>query len=92
MPTLDLDDSRYWASSCVRLKPMTTLAYWQITPQLALVVLIRTETFDTSQALVDYNVTFFRKAVHRIVDMERAKWPESEPEPEHQSSATSNRH
>jgi len=39
------------------------------------VALIRSETYEASQGLIDYNVTFFRKAVHRIVDMEKAKWP-----------------
>ncbi|KAF9515312.1 hypothetical protein BS47DRAFT_1342001 [Hydnum rufescens UP504] len=75
--SVDLDpaDSRVWSTSSVRLKPQTTLAYWEITNQLSLVALIRSETYEASQGLIDYNVTFFRKAIHRIVDIEKAKWP-----------------
>ena len=42
--------------------------------QLSLVALIRTDTYESSQSEIDYNVTFFRKAVHCIVDMENARW------------------
>jgi len=71
---VDPEDSRVWQTSCVRLRPQTTMAYWQISRQLSLVALIRTDTYESSQSEIDYNVTFFRKAVHRIVDMENVRW------------------
>lgn len=43
--------------------------------QLSLVALVRSDTYESKRALIEYNVTFYRRAVHRIVEMEMAKWP-----------------
>ncbi|KAG8883381.1 hypothetical protein FRB98_003153 [Tulasnella sp. 332] len=66
-------ESRRWSSSSVKLTPATSLAYWQITESLSLVCIIRSETFEKHRGLIEYNVTFFRGAVQKIVQLERAK-------------------
>ncbi|KAG9010984.1 hypothetical protein FRB93_003434 [Tulasnella sp. JGI-2019a] len=66
-------ESRRWSSSSSKLTPATSLAYWQITENLSLVCLLRTETFEKHRGLIEYNVTFFRGAVQKIVQLERAK-------------------
>jgi len=71
---LDTGNSRAYASSCARLKPQTTLAFWEITKELSLVAVVRSETWEANQSLIDYNVTFFRKAIQKIVELENAKW------------------
>lgn len=35
--------------------------------------LLRSETFEKHRGLIEYNVTFFRGAVQKIVQLERAK-------------------
>lgn len=40
---------------------------------LALVCLIRSQTFEERRGLIEYNVAFFRGAVHRVVKVELAK-------------------
>lgn len=37
---------------------------------LALVTLIRTDTYEAHKGLIEYNVTFYRRAIHKIIDIE----------------------
>ncbi|KAG8930196.1 hypothetical protein FRC01_003165 [Tulasnella sp. 417] len=69
---LDTEPKR-WASSSAKLTPESTLAYWQITDTLSLVCLIRSQTYEERRGLIEYNVTFFRGAVQKIVQLEMAK-------------------
>ncbi|KAG8905920.1 hypothetical protein FRB99_008000 [Tulasnella sp. 403] len=66
-------ESKRWATSAAKLNPESTLAYWQITDTLSLVCLTRSQTYEEHRGLVEYNVTFFRGAVQKIVQMELAK-------------------
>ncbi|KAG9049141.1 hypothetical protein FS837_011060 [Tulasnella sp. UAMH 9824] len=69
---LDAEPKR-WASSSAKLTPESTLAYWQITDTLSLVCLIRSQTYEERRGLIEYNVTFFRGAIQKIVQLELAK-------------------
>ncbi|KAG8972351.1 hypothetical protein FRB90_010245, partial [Tulasnella sp. 427] len=69
---LDVEPKR-WSSSSARLTPESTLAYWQITDTLVLVCLLRSQTFEERRGLIEYNVTFFRSAIQKIVQVEMAK-------------------
>jgi Ras-related GTP-binding protein C/D len=42
-----------------------------ITPQLALLALIPTQTFESRRGLVEYNVVYFREGVQEIWQVER---------------------
>ncbi|KAG8925924.1 hypothetical protein FRC03_005652 [Tulasnella sp. 419] len=66
-------DTRRWASSSAKLTPESTLAYWEITDTLALVVLIRSQTFEEHKGLIEYNVTFFRGAIQKIIQLDLEK-------------------
>jgi hypothetical protein len=37
---------------------------------LSLVTLIRTDTFESHKGLIEYNVTFYRRAIHKIIEVE----------------------
>ncbi|KAF8519527.1 Gtr1/RagA G protein conserved region-domain-containing protein [Gautieria morchelliformis] len=66
----DSNDPSRWSSSSVRLNPDTTLAYWQITSTLAMVVLLPSETYDSRRGLVEYNLVFFKEGVQEILQVE----------------------
>lgn len=54
---------------------ITRLLFGFITiSELSLLALVRSETWEANQSLIDYNVTYFRKAIKRIVDLEYSKW------------------
>ncbi|ORY24694.1 Gtr1/RagA G protein conserved region-domain-containing protein [Naematelia encephala] len=56
-----------WMTQATRLTPNTTLALWQFTPHLALVVLLRTATWEATRGMIEYNLTFLRQGVRRIL-------------------------
>lgn len=64
----------FYPSASVSLSPgstETTLTCHLITPQLALLALIPTQTFESRRGLVEYNVVFFREGVQEIWQVER---------------------
>ncbi|WVF70953.1 hypothetical protein IAT40_005748 [Kwoniella sp. CBS 6097] len=58
-----------WMTQSTRLMPNTTLALWQFTPFLALVVLLRTETWQARRGTIEYNLTFLRQGVREILSV-----------------------
>ncbi|WOO85721.1 Ras-related GTP-binding protein C [Vanrija pseudolonga] len=63
----DEDTEAPWMTQATRLLPNTTIALWQFTPQLALVVLLRTDTWHARRGMIEYNLTFLRQGVRRIL-------------------------
>ncbi|WWD18186.1 hypothetical protein CI109_102635 [Kwoniella shandongensis] len=63
------DPEEPWMTQSTRLLPNTTLALWQFTPYLALVVLLRTETWQTRRGTIEYNLTFLRQGVREILQV-----------------------
>ncbi len=55
-----------WASSVTRLQPDRSLCFWQINHRLALIALIHSDVHAKQTGLIDYNVTFFRRAVQGL--------------------------
>lgn len=55
-----------WASSVTRLQPDRSLCFWQINHRLALIALIHSDVHAKQNGLIDYNVTFFRRAVQGL--------------------------
>ncbi|KZT40027.1 hypothetical protein SISSUDRAFT_983945 [Sistotremastrum suecicum HHB10207 ss-3] len=62
-----------WASSSTRLKPDSTLTYWQVTPNMAVVTLLRTELFQTRRGLIEYNLVFLREGIQEILEVENLR-------------------
>ncbi|KAF9560749.1 hypothetical protein CPC08DRAFT_636252, partial [Agrocybe pediades] len=48
----------------------TTLAYYLVTKNLALLAMIPTPVFEERRGLLEYNVTYFREGVQEICDLE----------------------
>ncbi|WRT65957.1 uncharacterized protein IL334_002908 [Kwoniella shivajii] len=65
----DEDPDAPWMTQSTRLMPNTTLALWQFTPYLALVVLLRTETWHARRGTIEYNLTFLRQGVREILSV-----------------------
>ncbi|OCF56691.1 hypothetical protein L486_05545 [Kwoniella mangroviensis CBS 10435] len=63
------DPDEPWMTQSTRLMPNTTLALWQFTPHLALVVLLRTETWQARRGTIEYNLTFLRQGVREILSV-----------------------
>ncbi|ODO07596.1 hypothetical protein L198_01177 [Cryptococcus wingfieldii CBS 7118] len=63
----DEDPDAPWMTQSTRLLPSTTLAMWQFTPYLALVVLLRTDTWQVRRGTIEYNLTFLRQGVREIL-------------------------
>ena len=64
----------FYPSASTSLSPgstETTLTCHLITPQLALLALIPTQTFEGRRGLVEYNVVYFREGVQEIWQVER---------------------
>ena len=64
----------FYPSASTSLSPMsteTTVTCHLITPQLALLALIPTQTFEGRRGLVEYNVVYFREGVQEIWQVER---------------------
>jgi len=64
----------FYPSASTSLSPgstETTVTCHLITPQLALLALIPTQTFDGRRGLVEYNVVHFREGVQEICQVER---------------------
>ncbi|RSH90467.1 hypothetical protein EHS25_001072 [Saitozyma podzolica] len=61
------DPSAPWMTQSTRLMPNTTISLWQFTPYIALVVLLRTDTWQTRRGMIEYNLTFLRQGVRRIL-------------------------
>jgi len=64
----------FYPSASTSLSPgstETTVTCHLITPQLALLALIPTQTFESRRGLVEYNVVYFREAVQEIWQVER---------------------
>ncbi|KAJ9479428.1 GTP-binding protein GTR2 [Pseudozyma hubeiensis] len=55
-----------WASSVTRLQPDRSLCFWQLNHRLALIALIHSDVHAKQTGLIDYNVTFFRRAVQGL--------------------------
>lgn len=55
-----------WASSVTRLQPDRSLCFWQINHRLALIALIHSDVHSKQTGLIDYNITFFRRAVRGL--------------------------
>lgn len=55
-----------WASSVTRLQPDRSLCFWQINHRLALIALIHSDVHSKQTGLIDYNITFFRRAVQGL--------------------------
>ncbi|BEI87150.1 hypothetical protein CcaverHIS002_0704960 [Cutaneotrichosporon cavernicola] len=56
-----------WMTQATRLMPKSTIALWQFTPHLALVVLLHTDTWQARRGMIEYNLTFLRQGVRRIL-------------------------
>lgn len=64
----------FYPSASTSLSPgstETTVTCHLITPQLALLALIPTHTFEGRRGLVEYNVVYFREGVQEIWQVER---------------------
>jgi len=64
----------FYPSASASLSPAsteTTVTCHLITPQLALLALIPTQTFESRRGLVEYNVVYFREGVQEIWQVER---------------------
>ncbi|SJX63199.1 related to Ras-like G protein RagD [Sporisorium reilianum f. sp. reilianum] len=55
-----------WASSVTRLQPDRSLCFWQINHRLALIALMHSDVHAKQTGLIDYNITFFRRAVQGL--------------------------
>lgn len=72
--TTDPHKALFYPSASTSLSPMsteTTVTCHLITPQLALLALIPTQTFEGRRGLVEYNVVYFREGVQEIWQVER---------------------
>lgn len=70
----DLPKALFYPSASTSLSPgstETTVTCHLITPQLALLALIPTQTFEGRRGLVEYNVVYFREGVQEIWQVER---------------------
>lgn len=64
----------FYPSASTSLSPgstETTVTCHLITPQLALLALLPTQTFEGRRGLVEYNVVYFREGVQEIWQVER---------------------
>ncbi|ORX34143.1 Gtr1/RagA G protein conserved region-domain-containing protein [Kockovaella imperatae] len=61
------DPDAPWMTQSTKLMPNTTIALWQFTPHLVLVILVRTDTWQTRRGMIEYNLTFLRQGVRRIL-------------------------
>lgn len=72
--TVDSPKALFYPSASASLSPgttETTVTCHLITPQLALLALIPTQTFESRRGLVEYNVVYFREGVQEIWQVER---------------------
>jgi len=70
----DPSKALFYPSASTSLSPgstETTVTCHLITPQLALLALIPTQTFEGRRGLVEYNVVYFREGVQEIWQVER---------------------
>ena len=58
-----------WASSVTRLQPDRSLCFWQINHRLALIAIIHSDVHAKQTGLIDYNITFFRRAVQGLYSL-----------------------
>jgi hypothetical protein len=71
---IDPAKALFYPSASTSLSPgstETTVTCHLITPQLALLALIPTQTFEGRRGLVEYNVVYFREGVQEIWQVER---------------------
>lgn len=61
------DPSQQWLTQSTRLMPNTTISLWQFTPDLALISLLRTDTWQERRGGIEYNLTFLRQGVRQIM-------------------------
>lgn len=58
-----------YASSVARLHPDRSLCFWQINHRISLIALMQSDVHADQTGLIDYNVTFFRRAVQALYDL-----------------------
>ncbi|PWY99611.1 hypothetical protein BCV70DRAFT_200544 [Testicularia cyperi] len=58
-----------FASSVTRLSPDKSLCFWQINHRLSLIALMHSDIHAKHTGLIDYNVTFFRRAVQSLYSL-----------------------
>lgn len=61
------DTDEAWMTHSIQLMPKCTITLWQFTPQLALVALLHTDTWNARRGMIEYNLTFLRQGVRRIL-------------------------
>jgi len=57
-------------SGAVQLSPDTTLAFWQVTRDLAVLAILQTSVFQTRRGLMEYNMVFLRDGVREILHLQ----------------------
>lgn len=65
-PAKSTAPAQKWASSVTRLQPDRSLCFWQLNHRLALIALIHSDVHARQTGLIDYNITFFRRAVQGL--------------------------
>jgi len=73
--------NKWWASSSAPLTRHLTLAYWQMDDDVCLVALARSNTYEQSRSLIEYNVTIFRQGLQQVIakELERRVSPTPTP-------------
>ena len=71
-PTKSNAPVQRWASSVTRLQPDRSLCFWQINHRLALIALMHSDVHAKQTGLIDYNITFFRRAVQGLYGLAQA--------------------
>ncbi|KAL9935475.1 hypothetical protein V8E36_005823 [Tilletia maclaganii] len=64
-----------YASSTARLTKDISLAFWQLNNSLALVTMLRTNTYATQAGLLEYNIAFFRRGVNNLYELAQQQGP-----------------
>ncbi|KAK0537617.1 GTP-binding protein gtr2 [Tilletia horrida] len=70
-----------YASSTARLTKDISLAFWQLNNSLALVTMLRTDTFSKQAGLIEYNISFFRRGVVKLYELAQLQGPVLTAEP-----------
>ncbi|KAK0555576.1 GTP-binding protein gtr2 [Tilletia horrida] len=71
---LPISTGRY-ASSTARLTKDISLAFWQLNNSLALVSMLRTDTYAKQAGLLEYNIAFFRRGVTNLYELAQLQGP-----------------
>ncbi|KDN40976.1 hypothetical protein K437DRAFT_227080 [Tilletiaria anomala UBC 951] len=61
-----------WASSVCKLNPDISVCFWQVDNRLALIAIIKSDLQARNAGLIDYNVSFFRRAIIQIAQVARS--------------------